>query len=172
MDVKHLLAKNHLVEYYLNYLDRKFENDKNSKTEYFILFFYLGLIILTTVTLTIDDIETRLILFDITILFGSHRIYNTIALVIIEMFGLVIFQYYHLTTDKNIMFWTEIGNIYRQRYSRWTMPIKLLINDLLKMIKLAKYFTLLVVLVIIESGELLNFLKLIQLDLFNCKLHN
>ena len=144
MDVKHVLTKNYLLDYYLNNLDKKVEKGKNSKSEYIILFLYLGLIVLTIVTFNIDNLETRLMLFDITIPLGSHRIYNTLAIVIAEMLGLVIFKYYHLTTDKNIMFWTEILDIFRQKYSRWTIPFKLMLNDLRKILKLAEIFNMMI----------------------------
>ena len=147
MEVKHVLTKNYLLDYYLNNLDKKVEKGKNSKTEYIILFLYLGLIVLTIVTFNIDNLETRLMLFDITIPFGSHRIYNTFAFVIVEILGLVIFKYYHLTTDKRTIFWTVIAEIFRQKYSRWTILFKLMLKDLGKILKLAEILNVLILII-------------------------
>ena len=153
MDVNDRRPKNYLLDIYLNYLDKKVEKGKNGKTEYVILFLYLGLIVLTIVTFTIDDLETRLMLFDATIPLGSHRIYNTLTTLMSAIVGLVIFKYIHLTTDKNIMFWTEIVDIYRQRYSHWTIPFKFLLKDLTKIFKLAEIFQTFIVLLLIFGGE-------------------
>ena len=153
MDVNAFRPKTYLLEIYLKYLDKKIEKGKHDKTEYVIFLIYLGLIILTIVTLTINDLETRLMLFDITIPFGSHRIYNTILSVIFEIYGLALFKYIHLTTDKKIMFWTEIVDIYRQKYSRSTIPFKLLITDLPKIIKLAEIFKTFCLLFLIYAGK-------------------
>ena len=94
-------------------------------------------------------------LFDLTIPLGSHRIYNTVIILNFEIFGLIIFNYYHLTTDKKIMFWTEIVDIFRQKYSRWTKAFKLLLNNLTKIFKLVEISTKLTMLLIIIHGKLI-----------------
>ena len=157
MDVNDIRPKNYLLDIYMNYLDTKVEKGKNGKTEYVILFFFIGLIVLTIVTFTIDDLETRIMLFDLTIPFGGNRIYNTLTTVIGAMLGLIIFKYYHVTTDKRIIFWTEIVNIYRQKYSHWTMPFKLLLNDLTNIFKLADIFQIFNVFLLILGGGLIYF---------------
>ena len=121
------------------------------------------------VTFTVNDFDTRLMLFDFTIPFGLHRIYNTVIILNFEIFGLIIFKYYHLVIDKKIMFWTEIVDIFRQKYSRWTIPFKLLLTDLPKSFKLAEMFTKLTMLINIVF--LIIYLQLI-INLFfqNCSL--
>ena len=127
---------------YLNYLDKKLAKGKNYLIEYVILFLFLGLITLTMVTFTIDNLETRLILFDISIAFGTNRIYNLILIIFTEILGLVVFKYFHLTTDKLLLFWIEIVNIFRGKYSRWTIFFRILLKgELVKIQKHVDYFS-------------------------------
>ena len=98
--------KHFLIDRYLHYLDEK--PLLIAVLEYALFCAYIVAIIgITICYYNVHDIESRLMWYDLTLYIGGIRLYNTIIMILLSIFGITMVKYLHLTNDKSLFKWTD-----------------------------------------------------------------
>ena len=113
-----------LIDHYLDNLKRKLNyGRRTSLFELYLFLSYFVLIILTIVCLFVNDLDIRLLLFDITLFIGGIRLYNSLLFILISMFGATMFMYLHFTNNHKLLKWTEPLEVFRGNIVAERVPL-------------------------------------------------
>ena len=105
--------RNLLIDNYLNEFNRKqLNNKKASISEWIRVFIYFAVIIREIVCLNINDKQSRLYLADITLFIGGIRQFNHYTFIIYFTFALVILKLFHFSSDKHLMSWIKLLEVF------------------------------------------------------------
>jgi hypothetical protein len=123
-----LKVNNFFIDFYLNDLNRRLNNNKPFLRDYVIVIILLISILKVLVTLFVElDHETHFILFNVSKFIGGVEKYNTIAFLMACIMGLNLHRMLYLTTSKKLMIWTQLFEMTRGNIS--PLQLGLDIND-------------------------------------------
>ena len=100
-------SRNYLMDRYYNKLMNKFNNNKNTKYDYFVFYcYYLNLI--KHLYCLNEGIDTRLLLYDATIFLGGLPQYNSIFLILFCSLSAMLYKLIYMSNPdefKWVQFW-------------------------------------------------------------------
>ena len=132
-------VKNALVDFYLDGFKRR---ERNKQKQYITIVNYLTLLayIISIVKYLSyffpSTKRTKLILFDLSLLFGGIEIYNRIYMFFALILGLVMNIELRLSTKKTTREWSQVFEMTRSRVTQVFVRAKLENDILMKMIKI------------------------------------